>query len=457
MPEKQRLPGLLPVTIAVTLLLWIITTTGGRQIFVKEVLGEAYDSQAEHLLRGDAGVDVDAIRPEAMIVDGQVRMYFGPFPALLRIPLNLLYPAGRGMWSRFSGFCAGAIALFAFAGLISDSLRSSPLSAHARTWLGNACVAGFAFGSPLLFLLGNLSIYNEAVVWGFACSIAALFFACRCRSAEGRQLTGCLFGFSLSAVGALLSRVTFGTSLLLIAPLLALRLPREARLSRLSALLLPLGAGLGFHLLLSYAKFHTLLGISFDYYINPVHKEFVHKYGMLSLLRIPFNFADYFSLRLPSFDAHYPFFTASRHFFGDSPFSSLPFSETYLSIPWCSGWLLLGAIGGIVCLCLPKRTDWFDRGIAAALFVQVVCILSYFTLAQRFTAELYPFLIFCLVVFLRTGGLALRRTLYAIVGLVILSIALNSLETASWLAGDGNLPVETHTFWNAVVGKAQTQ
>ncbi len=185
MPEEQRHPRLLPVTIAMSLLFWIITTTGGRQIFVKEVLGEAYDSQAEYLLRGDAGVDVEAIRPEAMIVDGQVRMYFGPFPALLRIPLNLLYPAGRGMWSRFSGFCAGVMALFAFAGLAGDSLRSSLLSARARNWVGNACVVGFAFGSPLLFLLGNLSIYNEAVVWGFAWSVAALFFACRCRSAQG--------------------------------------------------------------------------------------------------------------------------------------------------------------------------------------------------------------------------------------------------------------------------------
>ena len=29
----------------------------GRQIFINEVLGDAYDSQAEHFLRGDVGVD----------------------------------------------------------------------------------------------------------------------------------------------------------------------------------------------------------------------------------------------------------------------------------------------------------------------------------------------------------------------------------------------------------------
>jgi hypothetical protein len=79
-------------------LLWVFVSTGGRQIFVKEVLGGAYDSQAEHFLHGDVDVDVGAIGHEAMIVNGKVRTYFGPFPAFLRIPLNFVYPAGHGKW-----------------------------------------------------------------------------------------------------------------------------------------------------------------------------------------------------------------------------------------------------------------------------------------------------------------------------------------------------------------------
>src|ERR1700739_1968523 len=127
-------PRLLTVTLLLSGLLWLFTTTGGQQVFVKEVLGGAYDSQSEHFLRGDVDVDVEAICHEAMIVDGKVRMYFGPFPAFLRIPLNFVYPAGCGKWSRVSGFCAGVIALFAFAGLVRMALRSSPLSSRARNW-----------------------------------------------------------------------------------------------------------------------------------------------------------------------------------------------------------------------------------------------------------------------------------------------------------------------------------
>src|SRR5436309_1998490 len=188
-------PRLLPVTLLVSGLLWLFTTTGGRQIFVKEVLGSAYASQAEHFLRGDVDVHVEAIGHESMIVNGKVRMYFGPFPAFVRIPLNFVYPAGHGKWSRIAGFGAGVIALFAFAGLVRTALCSSPLSSRARNWVGNACVIGFAFGSPLLLLLGNLSIYDEAIIWGFGLSLAALFFALRARCSEGIARTRALLGF----------------------------------------------------------------------------------------------------------------------------------------------------------------------------------------------------------------------------------------------------------------------
>ena len=65
-------------------------------------------------------------------------MYFGPFPALLRMPWNLIYPAGRGAWSRISGFLAAELALFAFAGLLTDALKTSALSPRKRTWFGSA-------------------------------------------------------------------------------------------------------------------------------------------------------------------------------------------------------------------------------------------------------------------------------------------------------------------------------
>ena len=353
-----------------------------------------------------------------------------------------------------SGFCAGTIALFAFAGLVRMALRSSPLSSRARNWVGNASVVGFAFGSPLLFLLGNRSIYDEAIIWGFALSLAALFFALRAKEANGGALTRSLLGFSLCAVGALLSRATFGMSFILIAPLLGARIRRENRIVNFTALLVPLAAGLVFELLLNFAKFGSFTGATYDFYINPVHREFAHEHGIFNLNRVPYSFADYFSLAPSSFHLQPPFFRVDRHWLPTSAPFSLPFSETFLSIPWCSSWLVLGAIIGILCLVRSSRTDHFQCWIAVALFAEFVCILSYFALAQRYAADVYPFLIFCFVVFLSAGGVILMRMRRLVTGLVAISIIINSLATAFWLASDPNLPPETRLFWSRMPANA---
>jgi hypothetical protein len=447
-------PRLLPLTFLLSGLFWMFVTTGGREIFVKEVLGGAYDSQAEHFLRGDVNVDVEAIGHEAMIVNGKVRMYFGPFPAVLRIPLNFVYPAGHGKWSRISGFCAGVIALLAFAGLVRMALQSSPISSRARNWLGNACLIGFAFGSPLLLLLGNLSIYDEAIIWGLALSLGAIFFAFRSRQTEGGALTRALLGFSLCAGGALLSRVTFGAPFILIAPLLAVGLARGNRATNLTALVLPLGAALAFYIWLSYARFGSLTGVNYDYYINTVHSEFAHKFGVFSPRRVPYSFADYFSLRFPSLEREPSFLAADRHSYNYPTLYSNDFSEVYLPLPWCSGWLVFGAIMGITCLVRRHGADTFERGAAAALFVQFLCILSFFALAQRYATDLYPFLIFCFIIFLRSGSMALFRSRHVIIGLIGLSIVVNSLATVSWLIGpDQNVPSETRAAWEKLLGR----
>ena len=447
-------PQFLPVLLVLTVFLWLYTTTGGGQIFVKEVLGGAYDSQAEHFLRGNVDVDLAAIGHEAMIVDGKVRMYFGPFPAFLRIPLNFVYPAGHGKWSRLSGFCAGMVGLSAFAGLMTLALRFSPLSIGVRNWVGNACIVGFALGSPLLLLLGNLSIYDEAIIWGLAWSLAALYFAFRLQQAEAELLTRPLLGFSLSAAGALLSRVTFGMPFILIALLLALRIPKKNRIINLLALLLPLGAAFMFYLWLSYARFGSFVGVNYNYYINSIHSEFAHRYGMFSLRRIPYSFADYFSLRFPGIESQPPFLVAHRHSYDYPSLFSNPDSEVYISLVWSSSWLVVAAIMGIAVMLRRDGLNLFARGVVVALFAQFLCILSYFLLAQRYATDLYPFLIFCLIVFLASGGTALLRSRHLLTGLVAFSVVINSLATVSWLINaDQNVPAQTRAAWEKLLAR----
>jgi hypothetical protein len=453
MAEETRSPNLLPVAFVLGVLLWLFTMTGGRQVFVKEVLGEAYDSQAEHFLRGDVGVGGEAIKHEVMVVNGKSRMYFGPFPAFLRIPLNYIYPGGRGHWSRISGFCAGMIALVAFAGLVRMALRVSELSNRWQNWVGNVSLIGFALSSPLLLLLGNLSIYDEAIIWGLAWSLAALYFALRSQQAEGSALTRSLLGFSFCAAAALLSRATFGAPFLLIAPVLALRLFRHNPVRNLAALFLPLGAAFLFYLFLTYARFGDFSGMPMRYSTNSEQREFAVKHGLFRLERVPYSFADYFILRHPEFQQKPPFLKARRQPYKHPTLYVMPFTETYSSLLWCSSWILLGAVIGMAMLLRPGGSDGVTRTIAGIFLLQVIVILSFMGLAQRYLAELYPFLIFAFLFFLRCGRFAFQLR-YLLIGLVAVSVVINSLTTVSWLLeADMNVPAGTRAKWNEVLGR----
>src|SRR6202023_3446530 len=119
------------------------------------------------------------------------------------------------------------------------------------------------------------------------------------------------------------------------------------------------------------------------------------EYGIFNLQRIPYSLAAYFCLRLPSFQAHAPFLKGDRHYFAHPDLYSLWFSETCASVPWASSLLLVGVILGVICLFRRNCADLFERGVPIAFALQCVCILSFYNLAQRYSADLYPFLIFC--------------------------------------------------------------
>ena len=79
-----------------------LITRGSGQLFDFELLGAAFDALATALLRGSTEVDSHAIRWEGMKIEGRTYMYFGPWPALLRIALAWLEPILSGPWSRLS-------------------------------------------------------------------------------------------------------------------------------------------------------------------------------------------------------------------------------------------------------------------------------------------------------------------------------------------------------------------
>ena len=113
---------------------------------------------------------------------------------------------------------------------------------------------------------------------------------------------------------------------------------------------------------------------------------------------------------------------------------------------------------GITCLIRRNGANVFERGTALALFGQFLCILSFFLLAQRYAADLYPFLIFCLLMFLRSGREALLRWRHVMIGLIAISVVVNSLATVSWLVNaDQNVPPETRAAWEKLLGRRSSK
>jgi hypothetical protein len=108
---------------------------------------------------------------------------------------------------------------------------------------------------------------------------------------------------------------------------------------------------------------------------------------------------------------------------------------------------------GVTMLLRPRGADGVDRAIAAIFLLQVIVILSFMGLAQRYLSELFPFLIFAFLIFLRQGKIAFQLR-YLLIGLVVVSVVINSLTTVSWLVeADMNVPAETRAKWNQFLGK----
>lgn len=78
------------VSLILSTILFAFTITGGSFLLLEpEVLGSYYDHLSNSLLDFRLDVPAEAIGSEAMIFEGRHYGYFGPTPALLRIPFTL--------------------------------------------------------------------------------------------------------------------------------------------------------------------------------------------------------------------------------------------------------------------------------------------------------------------------------------------------------------------------------
>lgn len=384
-------------------LCWI-ATLGSWEILRGEFLGVAYDSLASHLLRGSAEVDQGAIQFERYELDGKVFMYFGPFPALVRILLNFMAPGHYGAWSRVSTVAAVFLSAITFGRMVNSALTiNQSITSQSKKWLTIAAPLILGLGTPLAFLLSAGNIYHEAMAWGICGTLLSLRSTLDLAINPKRRVQS-MRVFSIGFAVSLLSRLTTAIPALLLMPFVLVRyirleLPKNhSRLSIPRKLIVPCGTILIsslFQLWYNYDRFGSVL------VFRDLSKYFFSKTHLGP---------DFYASRLPDAVIHY-FGVSSRHFLDRAPFIGmvtsiyqrpelfvLPWREQTISLSLSAPWLLIaGSVGTLYALIRPCQS--LSRIALLATLVQALLVMSYFFISQRYAAELVPFFVVGLCVF----------------------------------------------------------
>jgi hypothetical protein len=187
----------------------------------RQFFDDFFDHQARAFLDGRWDLPPGAAGFEGFVIDGRTYIYFGPFPALLRIPLFLVTDRFDGRLTTISMFLA-MIVLAVAAHRLNLAVRELVRGTAPVTRVERLATAGLAvavLGGIPLWLASVAAVFHEAILWGLALTVAALASTLRwLRVPTGRGLAATA---ALTAA-AVASRQPLGLALLTGLGLLAL-------------------------------------------------------------------------------------------------------------------------------------------------------------------------------------------------------------------------------------------
>ena len=427
-----------------------LLTRGTHELLGPELMGGAFDSLAQALLRGTTEVDPVAIRWEAFVVEGRSYMYFGPWPALLRVPAWILAPQLFGQWARLSCMIASALCLGGFA-LMSLRMieRNQALEPPARSLLLVTSLVGYGVATPLLFLMSSATIYHESILWGLAgssCFMAVL--VPRLDAPETLRIKLPL----LAAIAGMtfLSRATYGAPLYLILLFVAgrellVRTKSErpsgegiaGQLGGLFVALLPAGAVLIFQLWYNFDRFGSpfiLADFTLLQYIaqDPISMNVLEESGVFNLRRLPSALWNYFVPSAKMVSGDFPWFRITPAVHLDSFLYPTRFQSNVMPISVMSMWLVFAGSVGIAILC--RRRGRSLSGLCLSAFlIQALLVSCYYITEVRYEADLMPLFAFGYGIFLAEVPVAsfLRDRARTLAVPLVFAVAVSVVVTAS--------------------------
>jgi len=177
--ERGRFVRAALVGALLALLLDLLMLSAGDATLTRDArrLGSFYDAQGHAILDGRLDIDPETVSIEGFVIDGRTYIYFGPVPALLRLPVLAFTHELDGRLTQLSMLLA-LVVLLAAGGRLHWRIRAlvRPGAPLGRADLIAAALLELALGagSVVLFLTSWLSVYNETELWGAAFTLAAV-------------------------------------------------------------------------------------------------------------------------------------------------------------------------------------------------------------------------------------------------------------------------------------------
>lgn len=388
------------VTLIAVVVFWLISTEGRPWDLLSRAgfSSDFYDEQARVFLRGRIAVDPVVPGPEGFLIGGSTYLYYGPFLAVVRMPLMLFGDLFVGRLVRVSMLIA-LVVLARWADRLAIVTRRTVRPSSDATWPRVAFVAA-VLASPALFASGWITVYNETELWALALAVVTVTLTAEW-AADGFVHRRTLILAGAAALATTLTRapIGFGVSFALgVCGLVLLWRARRVASGRPKALL-AISAGLVplvAHMLINLAKFGSLMSVPGDRQVlsltSPARAAFFERTGgsFFSPRFLPTTLAQYLRPDTIRFERLVP---GIRYGPLAPDYADFPVESTTpaSSITVSALLLVLLAVIGLVWLVRHRALTWLTIVVATSLGALPTFLIGF--IANRYLIDMLPPLI----------------------------------------------------------------
>lgn len=161
-----------------------------------------FDLQADALRAGHLWVPPNSLGIEGFVVDDRTYSYFGIFPALLRIPVQLVtheYDGRLTLVSMAIGWIVYATMTTRLFWLIRSCMGRPATPTRLESVLAALFLAASTGGTVLTFDAALPWVYHEVYVWSVASVVGSFYWLLRVLNAPDKRSIGWLFAFAMIA------------------------------------------------------------------------------------------------------------------------------------------------------------------------------------------------------------------------------------------------------------------